>query len=254
MVWRRPRSQRLRADELAREETLVRVIVVRHHRIDDAGFIEAAFRARGAEVAEHLFPAGGPLPDLGGVGHVVVLGAVWSVYDEAIADWMRAELDWLRAADAADVPVLGICFGAQALATALGGRAERAPRPEIGWTTIESLDPGLIDAGPWLEFHGDRCVPPPSARLLARTDVCAQAFSLRRHLAVQFHPEVDAAQVSRWLRADGAAGQAQAAGQDPDDLLARTLAEEPEAAKRADGLVATALRIAAGSLAAPAPG
>ncbi|HEY2508929.1 MAG TPA: gamma-glutamyl-gamma-aminobutyrate hydrolase family protein, partial [Streptosporangiaceae bacterium] len=190
----------------------MRVIVVQHHRIDDGGFIEAAFLARGADVAVHLFPAGGPLPDLSGTDHVVVLGADWSVYDEAIAHWMGAELDWLRAADAAGVPVLGICFGAQALAAALGGQAERAPRPEIGWITVESLDPGLISEGPWLEFHGDRCVPPPGARVLARTDVCVQAFSLGRHLAVQFHPEVNAAQLGRWLEVTGCAAAARAAG------------------------------------------
>ena len=101
----------------------MRVVVIRHHEIDDAGFIADAFRARGAELAVHLVPDDGPLPALGGVDHVVVLGAAWSVYDEQkVGRWIGAELDWLRAADAAGVPVLGICFGAQALAAALGGQ------------------------------------------------------------------------------------------------------------------------------------
>ena len=222
----------------------MRVIVVRHHDIDDAGFVADAFRARGAEPSVHLFPADGPLPALDGVDHVVVLGAAWSVYDEkAVGHWIEDELDWIRAADVAGVPVLGICFGAQALTAALGGQVEAAPRAEIGWTIIESLDPGLIEEGPWLEFHGDQCVPPPGARLLARTDVCVQAFSVGRHLAVQFHPEVDGAQVSRWL-ADGGKAEAERAGQDPDKLIAQTEAEEPLAAQRAGRLVAAALRLA----------
>lgn len=222
----------------------MRVIVVRHHDIDDAGFIADAFLARGAELSVHLFPADGPLPPLDGVDHVAVLGAAWSVYDEKAArHGIEDELAWLRAADAAGVPVLGICFGAQAMAAAYGGQVEAAPRPEVGWTTIETLDHELIDEGPWLEFHGDRCLLPPGARLLARNDVCIQAFSLGRHLAVQFHPEVDAAQVSRWL-ADGGRAAAERAGQDPDKLIAQTEAEEPEAARRADRLVAAALRIA----------
>jgi GMP synthase-like glutamine amidotransferase len=222
----------------------VRVIVVRHHDMDDAGFIAAAFRARGAELGAHLFPADGPLPALDGVGHVVVLGASWSVYDEqAVGHWIGDELDWLRAADAAGVPVLGICFGAQALTTALGGRVEAAPCKEIGWTTVETLDAGLIEEGPWLEFHGDRCVLPPGARLLARTEVCAQAFSIGRHLAVQFHPEVDAAQLSRWM-ADGGQAEAEREGHDADKLVAQTEAEEPQAALRADRLVEAALRLA----------
>ncbi len=222
----------------------MRVIVIKHHEIDDAGFIADAFRARGAEIAVHLVPDDGPLPALDGVDHVVVLGAAWSVYDEQkVGRWIGGELDWLRAADAAGVPVLGICFGAQALTAAFGGQVEAAPRMEIGWTTVETLEPRLIEEGPWLEFHSDLCVPPPGARLLARTDVCAQAFTVGRHLAVQFHPEVDAAQLSRWL-ADGGTAEAERAGQDPDKLIAQTEAEEPRAAARADRLVAAALRLA----------
>jgi hypothetical protein len=71
-----------------------------------------------------------------------------------------------------------------------------------------------------------------------------QAFSLRRNLAVQFHPEVYGAQLRGWLE-DGGAAEAQRAGLDPDELVAQTVAEEPAAAGRADRLVAAALRIAA---------
>jgi GMP synthase-like glutamine amidotransferase len=226
----------------------MRVIVLRHHGIDDAGYIADAFAARGAELSVHLYPKGGPLPPLDGVDHVIILGAVWSVYEDSISDWIGAELDWIRAADAAGIPVLGICFGAQSLTAALGGRVEPAPRMEVGWTMVETLDPGLVDEGPWLEFHGDRCLPPPHARLLARNDVCAQAFSIGPHLAVQFHPEVDAAQVSRWLTEDGRA-EAERAGQDPDELLAETKAEETAAARRADRLVDAALRLASAAAA-----
>ena len=219
------------------------VVAVRHHRIDDAGFIADAFAARGAQVRTHQFPREGPLPALDGVNHVVVLGADWSVYDDRIADWLRAEVDWLRTADAAGVPVLGICFGAQALTVAIGGQVEAAPRSEIGWVTVSTDAADMIEPGPWLEFHSDRCLPPPGARVLARNELCVQAFSHGPNLAVQFHPEVDEAQLGRWLAAGGRA-TAEQAGQDPDALLAQTAAEEPAAALRADRLVAAALRLA----------
>jgi GMP synthase-like glutamine amidotransferase len=222
----------------------MRVVIVRHHEEDSAGFIGAAFEARGAELIEHLFPQDGPLPAPDGIDHIVVLGATFSVYDGGAAlAWIADELAWLRLADEADVPVLGICFGAQALAAAFGGEVEAAARREVGWTVIDSFDRSLIPPGPWLEFHGDRCLPPQQARLLACTDVGVQAFSLGRHLAVQFHPEVDGMQLRLWLDAGGRE-EAEQAGQDPDQLLAETIAEEPAARDRAVALVTSALRIA----------
>jgi GMP synthase-like glutamine amidotransferase len=220
---------------------MMRVLVIRHHDVDSAGFIAEGFEARGAALTVHLFPDDGPLPALGGVEHVVVLGAISSVNDPD--PWIAAELAWLRAVEAAGVPVLGICFGAQALCAALGGRVEAMARKEIGWTLVDSLDPGLIPAGPWLEFHGDRCLLPPQAAVLARNRFGVQAFRLGRHLALQFHPEVDGPQLKRWLDGGGTA-EAERIGLDPDQFLADTIREEPAARERAGRLVAAALQIA----------
>ena len=63
----------------------------------------------------------------------------------------------------------------------------------------------MIPAGPWLEFHGDRCLLPAGATVLARNEVAVQAFRIGRHLAVQFHPEVDGPQLKRWLDSHGGA-------------------------------------------------
>ena len=222
----------------------MRVLVIRHHDIDSAGFIADAFEARGAEPSVHLFPDGGPLPALDGVDHVVVLGAVSSVNDPD--PWITAELAWLRAADHAGVPVLGICFGAQALCAALGGRVEAMTRREIGWTMVDSREHDVLPAGPWLEFHDDRCLPPPAATVLARNEAAVQAFRIGRHLAVQFHPEVDGPQLKRWLDAHADSG-ATSLGIDPDQFLADTIREEPAARERADRLVAAAMLISGSS-------
>ena len=221
----------------------MRVVVIRHHDVDTAGFIAEAFEARGAELAVHLVTDDGPLPALEGVDHVVVLGAVNSVNDEGPASvWIAEELAWLRGADQAGVPVLGICFGAQALCAALGGRVEAMEDKEIGWFTVDSADEDAVPAGPWLEFHGDRCVLPAHATVLARNDAAVQAFRIGPHLAVQFHPEVDGALLKRWLDAHTDAETRQL-GIDPDQFLADTIREEPASRARADRLVATALAI-----------
>jgi GMP synthase-like glutamine amidotransferase len=222
----------------------MRVAVIRHHDEDSAGFVGAAFEARGAELDVRLFPGGGSLPALDGVDHAVVLGSYSSVNDDEA--WIAEELDWLRRADAAGVPVLGICFGGQALCAAFGGRVQKMDREEIGWQLVDTADAAMVPAGPWLEFHEDRCLPSPAARVLAHNEVAVQAFVIGRHLAVQFHPECDGTQLKRWLDGGGRE-HVRGAGVDPDQFLARTVREEPAARERADRLVAAALRIAADS-------
>jgi len=219
---------------------MMRVVVIRHHDVDTAGFIAEAFEARGARLDVHLFPDDGPLPGFGGVDHIVVMGAVSSVNDPD--PWIAEELAWLRAVDQAGVPVLGICFGAQALCAALGGRVEAMEAKEIGWFMVDSADEDAVPAGPWLEFHNDRCLLPAQATVLARNEVAVQAFRIGRHFAVQFHPEVDGPQLKRWLDSMGTA-EVESTGLDPDQFLADTIREEPAARARADRLVATALAI-----------
>jgi GMP synthase-like glutamine amidotransferase len=223
----------------------MRVVVIRHHDIDSAGFIGDAFEARGAQLQVHLVPDDGPFPALDGVDHIVVLGAANSVNDQGpAAVWIAEELAWLRRADEARVPVLGICFGAQSLCAALGGQVEAMPRKEIGWRTVTLAEGSPVEPGPWLEFHGDRCLLPPWAPVLASTGLAVQAFRIGRHVGVQFHPEVDGPQLKRWLDALGSR-DAEEAGTDPDQFLADTIREEPAARARAARLVATALDLAA---------
>lgn len=220
----------------------MRVMVIRHHAEDSAGFIAEAFEARGAQLSTHLFPDDGPLPAFDDVDHIVMLGAIPSIYDPDVR-WIEPELEWLRAVHDAGVPVLGICYGAQELCTLFGGKVLAAGYKEVGWLTIDTVSPDLIPSGPWLLFHGDRCEPPAEATVLASNETGIQAFSIGRHLGVQFHPEVDGAQLALWLAAGGRQ-EALAAGQDPDALLAQAYAEELAARARADLLVQAALELA----------
>ena len=130
------------------------------------------------------------------LGHTAAPG---DVDDPAVA----AELELLRTAVARDVPVLGLCFGGEALATVLGARVERSPVPELGWREIQTDDPEAIPPGPWLEWHFERFTTPPGATEIARTGDATQAFRLGPHLAVQFHPEATVEIVEGWADHDG---------------------------------------------------
>ncbi|MER6350893.1 type 1 glutamine amidotransferase [Streptomyces sp. NPDC001634] len=224
----------------------MRALVIRHEHVTEPGLVGARLIERGYDlttvtvVPEDRHHTPNVTHDFPGADEwdvIVSLGAPWSVYDEeAVGSWIGGELALLRKAHLLGVPVLGVCFGAQALATALGGSVEASPRPEIGWTEVDSDDHGLVPPGPWFQWHFDRCVLPPDAEEVARNAVCPQAFRMGRTLGVQFHPEIITAMVRGWIDLGGRE-QCRRQGVDPEGLLARSRAMEPQARDNARRLV-----------------
>ncbi|MGH3638061.1 MAG: type 1 glutamine amidotransferase [Mycobacterium sp.] len=141
------------------------------------------------------------LPDPRGYDAIVPLGSRWSVNDEL--DWITSEVAMVRDAHAAGVPMLGVCFGGQLLAHALGGSVSRSPAPEIGWYDVDSSRTDLIPTGPWFEWHFDRFSAPDGAVEIARNANASQAFVLGRTMGLQFHPEVDEELLELWLAGNG---------------------------------------------------
>lgn len=163
-------------------------------------------RARGYDVVDHLVMHAGstenhePFPDPTAFDVVVPLGSVHGVYEhDVIGTWIDREIDLLRTAHQAGVPVLGICFGAQAMCAALGGSVERAPGYEVGWYSYDTDVPDVIASGPWFTWHGDRCLLPSGPTELARNELCTQAYRVGRTVGVQFHPEATEELVGRWV-------------------------------------------------------
>ena len=183
-------------------------------------------------------PAGDvEFPDPTGYDVIVPLGASWPVYDEGLLDtWVGTEMQLMRDAADAGIALLGVCFGGQLLAQTFGGSVTRSPRPEIGWYDVLSERPEIVPGGLWFQWHFDRWTLPPGATEIARTPNSSQAFILGRTLALQFHPEVDAALLAGWLAADRD-GEAMAAGLDHDELLIRTSELTPDTRSRIRELV-----------------
>jgi GMP synthase-like glutamine amidotransferase len=177
------------------------------------------------------------LPDPRGYDAVVPLGSRWSVNDgDNGMDWITSELAMARDAHAEGVPMLGVCFGGQLLARALGGSVTRAPTPEIGWYDVTSSRTDLVPSGPWFEWHFDRFTIPDGAVEIARTGSASQAFVLGRTMGIQFHPEVDDELLEMWLAGDGADEIARL-GRTADQLRAATRDELDDATKRVHALV-----------------
>jgi GMP synthase-like glutamine amidotransferase len=224
----------------------MKALFVEHDHTSPPGPIGEAFARRGYEIDEMVIVSGEnyyspnvefTFPSLDEYDVLVPMGAPWGAWDDAtIGNWLVPELEWLREADRRGVPVLGICFGGQLLARAHGGSVGRAPSCEIGWSVLHTDEPDLVSAGPWFQFHYDRWELPPDAHEIARTSRASQAFTLRRNLALQFHPELTPHELQLWLDTDGYA-HVERDGQNPEALMAHTRAEESAASKRADALV-----------------
>jgi GMP synthase-like glutamine amidotransferase len=219
----------------------VRALIVQHEHDGPAGLLADHLAARGFEIDVLQVMEQGSTrsdvayPDPTTYDVIVPLGSVHGVYDtHLIGTWVHRELDMLRAAHDAGVPMFGICFGAQAITTALGGTVEKSPSYEIGWYEYDTDTPH-IPAGPWFTWHGDRCLLPGGVTELARTSLCTQAFRVGSTVGVQFHPEVTRELVEGWV-AQCPPSYFADRGFSADDVLAGFDAHGDDAAGRAVAL------------------
>ncbi|MFW6262258.1 MAG: type 1 glutamine amidotransferase [Spirochaetota bacterium] len=178
------------------------VAVLQHVPFEGPARIRTWFEGRGHRVDVcHLWNAA-PLPRVESTALLVVMGGPMSVSDTERHPWLTVEIELLRHALEEDVPVLGVCLGAQLLAAALGARVYPAAQKEIGWWPV-TLDPLFGSSrATVLHWHGDTFDLPPGARRVASSPVCPnQAFLAGSGLGLQFHLESTTGSVRRLARA-----------------------------------------------------
>lgn len=164
-----------------------------------------------------------------GSGLLLLLGSERSAHDPSQREVVEAESRIVTDHLAAGAPVLGICYGAQLLAIALGGKAHEAARAEIGWYAVQSRDEQLCPPVEWSQFHVDAFTPPSTSTVLGASPAGCQAFRDEsaggRALGWQFHPEVTADCYATWVKA--MPDVCRQHGIDPDALLAEAPTREP---------------------------
>jgi GMP synthase-like glutamine amidotransferase len=172
------------------------VRVLQHVPFEGLGSIEAWLGARPARVEYTRFYRSPVLPDLRAVDLVIAMGGPMSVNDEREHPWLKPEKAFLKEAVGRGLPVLGVCLGAQMIASALGARVCANACKEIGWFPVRavSTDADVFRFPPQVtvfHWHGETFDLPPGAIHLASSAGCQnQAFQIGRNvIGLQFHLE-----------------------------------------------------------------
>lgn len=244
--------------------------ILRHVPHEPAGTLETALTEASIPFGYvDLFQHVPEQLDVEGLPGLVVMGGPMNVDETDQYPFLAAEVGWLRRAVAANVPVMGICLGAQLLAKALGAKVypmgriaagddgRDQPLKEIGWydiglTSAATDDPlfgPCFSAAPPREpfhrltvfhWHGDTFDLPPGAVHLAASGACRnQAFRFGPNAwGLQFHIEMTAEMIEDWLRVPGMCGELAVLDYvDPAEIRARTPEELPKLQSLARGVL-----------------
>ena len=189
----------------------MRALALEHLHSNPIGVYGDVLAERGVDVDRVLLDRGDALPDWRAYDLLVVMGGGMSAYDEQRYPWLAAEKRAIREAVSDGVPYFGVCLGSQLLASALGGRVDLGPAPELGVIPVflseaARHDPVFRGLPPDLEvfeWHCDTYTLPDGATRLARSPRYEnQAFRYGEvAYAIQCHLETTLEDVQDWFAA-----------------------------------------------------
>ena len=185
-----------------------------HVPYEGLGNIEGWIRSKNYTLSATRFYDADPLPELDAIDWLIIMGGPMGVYEDKKYPWLTAEKSFIEASIKAGKKVLGICLGAQLIASALGAKIYPHIHKEIGWFPLRLTDEGIVSAvlkgfpAELLAFHwhGDTFSFPGGAERLAETTACRnQAFAFgNKVIGLQFHLDVTLESVEQLIE-NGAA-------------------------------------------------
>lgn len=203
------------------------ILIFRHVDCEGPGYLAEFLDTHGYPYRLVAIDAGEAVPDsLEGVTGLVFMGGSMSVNDDL--PWIAQELDLIRQADSAGIPILGHCLGAQLLSKALGGEVTANRVTEIGWFPVRRLSG--IEGYAWIDelpaefmvyhWHGETfSLPEGSTRIFENEHCDNQAFVLNKHIGMQCHIEMTGEMVNEWLIRFGSELRVSSTVQNPAQML-----------------------------------
>lgn len=186
----------------------MRVLSVTHGPSVPGGVFDEVVETAGHELERWVVPLGGAPQPPGSYGAVMVFGGSMHPDEDEHFGWLEREAEFLQGVLEEEIPVVGVCLGAQMLARAAGAWVGPAPTPEIGWLEVELTPEGRADPVVGVlpprteafQWHHYTFGIPEGGTELARSEICSQVFRVGWHAwGFQFHAEVTLPMVQAWI-------------------------------------------------------
>lgn len=181
--------------------------LLQHVDFEGAGSIAGFARRHGHTLTTVKMYKNSPLPEPDSVDALVVMGGPMSVNDESEYPWLTAEKKFISRLIEQKKPILGICLGAQMIASSLGARVYPGPEKEIGWFPVHLAPEAKLSTATqnWPEnpvvfhWHGETFDLPAGSVRIASSDLYKnQAFIYGdRVIGIQFHLEMGEEDINR---------------------------------------------------------
>jgi GMP synthase-like glutamine amidotransferase len=191
----------------------MKIAALFHVSFEKLGLIEDWILEKGYSLTEYHLYNDPRLPLIHEFDMLIVMGGPMSVNDERRFPWLVSEKELIRNCRKSEKPVLGICLGAQLIASALGSRVFPGSHTEIGWFPVEfnqgeevrKLFPALPVKTIVFHWHGDTFDLPKDALLLGSSEITpVQAYlAYEKLLALQFHLEIKPENISLMINHSG---------------------------------------------------